>query len=220
MFNTNRGKFCLVVGLALVMVLVALPALAQAPKAVHRDSGIRNQSRGSVLIFSNLTGPNHHKYNPDVGYYVDGANFFNQVIAQGFTPSSSVTFADAYMPMAVYTFNGGIGGGTATVYLESDAGGQPGSILDGPLTPENGISKFPGNFVAFDCVTCPTLNAGTPYWIVGTVTDPTLELTWGLVRGITDISSGFAFNQVGSATGPWTVVPVGYSRAAYSAEGN
>ena len=177
---------------------------------------------GSTLVYTNLAGVNHHKYFHGSGYFVDGSNFFNQVLAHRFTPDSSVVFADAIIPMGVYASNGGgTTGPTASVYLESDAGGLPGSILDGPLTQLSGISSFNSgsNLVEFDCVSCPTLNAGTNYWIVAAETDPTFELTWDFSHS-SDISSGnFAFNQSGSVTSGWLIAD-GIVRGAFEVDGN
>ncbi|MBZ5600116.1 MAG: hypothetical protein LAN83_17555 [Acidobacteriia bacterium] len=218
-------RIAFVVALA---VLISTPLLAQrVPTGLHARGNMQFcAGKGSKLVYTNLTGPLHHKFNNTTGYFVDGSNFNNQVIAQGFTPTSTVTFADAYIPMAVYTLGGGDNNpGELNVYLESDAGGAPGSILEGPLTACNGISNFNngigGNFVEFNCTSCnTTLNAGTPYWIVAQEGTSTVELTWDEVRGITDVSSPFAFNQTGNPSGDWNVVPSGYSRSAYEVDGN
>lgn len=219
-------KMSFVVALA---VLIALPAFAQRVPAGIGASRNGHQicpGKGSKIVFTNLTGPLHHKYNNFTGYFVDGTNFFSQVLGGGFTPSSTVQFADAYMPMGVYTDLGGANfSGTTNVYLESDSGGVPsGVVLDGPLSQCMGISNFNdglgGNFVEFNCVTCPTLNAGTPYWLVAQQANAIVELTWDEVRGITDSSSPFVFNQTNNAFGDWLTVGVGYSRMAYQIDGN
>jgi hypothetical protein len=212
---------------ALVMAIAVVPTYAQqAPSAARgrvRDS-LRRCGSGVNIVFTNLAGPNHHKYNPFVGYFVDGSNFNNQVIAQGFTPSSTATFSDVIMPMGVFTDNGGQNNaGTINVYLESDAGGVPGSILEGPLARCQGISNFNdglgGNFVEFDCVSCTTaLQAGTMYWIVAQQTNANVELTWDIIRSLTDLTSPFAFNQTGNASGDWISVPTGYQRSAYTVD--
>src|SRR5262249_22932343 len=159
----------------LVLAMCALPLYAQrVPSGVNGANGriLKRCGTGTNIVFTNVTGPLHHKYNNTTGYFVDGSTFFNQVLGQGFTPSSSVTFSDVIMPMGVYTLGGGENNaGTINVYLESDAGGLPGSIIEGPLTRCQGISNFNdglgGNFVEFDCTSCTTvLNAGTMYWIV------------------------------------------------------
>jgi len=214
--------------MAFVLIASALPVFAQRVASVKATPNVKRdvlQRCGSAsgVVFSNFTGPNGHKYNNFIGYFVDGSNFDNQVLAQGFAPTSTVTFADVLMPMATYTVNGGENNpGTLNVYLESDAGGVPGSIIEGPLTRCQGIANFNdngGNIVEFDCTSCnSTLNAGTTYWIVAMEATPTVQLTWNEVRGITDDSSPFAFNQTGNATGDWISIPTGYSRAAYTVE--
>src|SRR5215475_5764542 len=113
----------------LVLIACALPVFAAqhaAPTAVrinnHRGDSLQRCGAASGIVFTNLTGPNAHKYNNTTGYFVDGANFFHQVLAHGFTPSSTVSFADVLIPMGVYTDGGGDNNaGTLNVYLESDA---------------------------------------------------------------------------------------------------
>jgi hypothetical protein len=211
----------------LFVALTALPLVAQrAPSAVRGrvNPVLQRCGTGVNIVFTNLTGPNHHKYNPTTGYFVDGSNFFNQVLGHGFTPTSTVTFSDVIIPMGVYTDGGGQNNaGTINVYLESDAGGVPGGIIEGPLTRCQGISNFNdgygGNFVEFDCVTCTTsLKAGTMYWIVAQQSNPNVQLTWDEVRGITDASSPFVFNQTGNPTGDWIPVGSGYPRGAYTVD--
>jgi hypothetical protein len=219
-------KISFVVALA---VVIALPLYAQhVPAGVNagRNGHTICPGKGSKIVFTNLTGPLHHKYNNTVGYFVDGTNFDSQVLGGGFTPSSSVAFADVYMPMGVYTDLGGANyAGTNNVYLESDAGGVPsGVVLDGPLSMCNGISNFNdglgGNFVEFNCVTCPTLNGGTQYWLVAQQGVAGVQETWDEVRGLTDTSSSFVFNQTNNPFGDFLVVPTGYSRMAYQIDGN
>jgi hypothetical protein len=214
--------------MAFVLVASALPVFAQRVAAVranpnHHSDVLQRCGSASGIVFSNFTGPNSHKYNNTTGYFVDGSNFFNQVLGFGFTPTSTVKFADVLMAMAVYTLDGGENNpGNLNVYLESDSGGAPGSLIEGPLSRCQGISNFNdngGNIVEFDCTSCnTTLTAGTPYWIVAQEATATSELTWDEVRGLTDASSPFAFNQTGNAFGDWLVVGTGYSRSAYTVE--
>jgi hypothetical protein len=217
----------------LAVVSVALPGFAQnmakgAPASITAKSSadLQTCSVGSKLVFTNLQGPNHRAYNTSTGYFVDGSSFDNQVLGQGFTPSSSVTFSDVLMPMGVYTNGGGQNNaGTINVYLMSDSGGVPGSIIEGPLTRCQGIANFNngrgGNMIEFDCVTCTsTLASGTQYWIVAQQTTADVQLTWDETRAQTDLESPFVFNQVGSLTGSWLVVSGGFSRAAYEVDGN
>jgi hypothetical protein len=215
-------KICVAVFTLMLGAALTLNAgqVARSPKAPY----VKNYDKGTTLIFTNLQGPNHHKYNPGSGYYVDSSSFNGQTLAQGFVPSSNVGFADAYMPMGVYTSNGGTGQGTGMcVTLNADNGGVPSDtvILDPPtgcLPQSNGIGLFPGNFVEFDCVSCPALSPGTLYWIVASDTNTANQFTWDFSRGLTDTSSPFAFKA--SNTGyVWTVIPTGYQRSAYEVDG-
>jgi hypothetical protein len=87
------------------------------------------------------------------------------------------------------------GGTTADVYLESNSGGNPGSILD-TLVEQSPISN---GIVTFDCSLCPTLSAATTYWIVTVGGNGTID--WFVNNtGVT----GAAANILGSASGPWS----------------
>jgi hypothetical protein len=109
------SKKLYVAGFALLLA-VSLPLSAGTiPKSVSKTNSDTNYNKGTTLIFTNLTGPNHHKYNPGSGYFVDGANFNLQLLGVSFIPGSTVGFADAYMPMGVYTLNGGTEIGRAHV---------------------------------------------------------------------------------------------------------
>src|SRR5689334_25011400 len=93
----------------------------------------QNSPRGRVntIVYTNFEGPNHHRYLKFEGTYVGGANFSDQVIGQSFTTTSPIQFADAILAMGVEASpGGGTGGPIASVYLESDAEGHPGVILD------------------------------------------------------------------------------------------
>lgn len=90
------------------------------------------------------------------------------------------------------------GGTTANVYLETDSGGNPGSIID--TLAETGPISSAGSIVTFDCVLCPVLSASTEYWIV--VTQGNGGNAWNL-NDIGDETT-FAFNETNSATGPWS----------------
>jgi hypothetical protein len=206
-----------VFAVAVTFLLVSMASAVTKPKTAKG----KVPPRGSIVLFTNFVGA-FPFWNGTTGYFVDGADFFNQVLATGFTPSSNVTFADAALPVGVYTANGGKQYGKVNVYLATDAGGVPGTIIDGPLTQEYFAQQFTngrgGGIIQFDCVACPSLSAGTPYWIIANQTQPTIEDTWDFAD--TDLSSPFAFNQVGSITGSWTSIPSGYSRPAWQVDGN
>jgi hypothetical protein len=114
----------------------------------------------------------------------------NQVVGEPFTTTTSIQFADAQLAMLS---NGQTGSGTtADVYLESNSGGSPGSILD-TLVEQSPISN---GIVTFDCSLCPTLSAATTYWIV---TAPGNGQTFWFVDNTGVIGAALS----GSDTGPW-----------------
>src|SRR2546423_904287 len=173
MFKINFSTLSYV--LVLLFAISALPADAQnkGPKAARSTDPALQQilpDKGSILVYTNFFGVNHHGWNHGIGYLVGAPQGSNQVIANSFTPgSSSVTFADTSLALGLYSSPGhGCCGPHPNIYLMSDSGGVPGTVLDGPLTQLWGIAKFSdgGDIVEFDCVTCPTLSPNTTYWIV------------------------------------------------------
>jgi len=215
--NCMLRKALLLAGLA---VLTTAVAYAQVPKGVQvrTDSDLH---LGKTVLFTNFTGTNHG-YDGSTGYFVDGANFTNQVLAQGFTPSQSATFSDVVMPVGIYTVNGGASKGRINVFLYNDAGGVPGTAIDGPLHAQSHLLDFSngrgGGLVAFSCFTCPALSAGTQYWVVAWEKAADVQLTWDFAN--TDVTSPFVFNQTGSLTGPWLAVSTGFARSAFQVDGN
>jgi len=207
----------------MVFAVVATFLLASMASAAGkpRTATAKVPPRGAITVFTNFVGA-FPFWDITTGYFIDGSNFFNQVLATGFTPSSSVTFADAALPIGVYTANGGKQYGHVNVYLATDAGGVPGTIIDGPLTQEYFAQQFTngrgGGIIQFDCVACPSLSAGTQYCIIGKQAQPTIEDTWDFADS--DFSSPFAFNQVGSITGSWISIASGYTRPAWQVDGN
>jgi MYXO-CTERM domain-containing protein len=102
------------------------------------------------------------------------------------------------------------------LYLESDGGGVPGSIL-ATLTESGVPGNFPPGFLStFTCNSCPTLNPGTQYWLVAQQSDPNSDQEWNFSYG--DVGGNFAFNQTGSATGPWSTETSTLS--AFQVDGN
>src|SRR5215469_249311 len=214
---SKRTVRTMVYAVAVTFILAGLASAATKPVKAPKA---KVPPRGSVVVYTNFVGA-FPFWDISSGYFVDGSNYFNQVLAYGFTPSSNVTFADTALAMGFYAGNGN-GAGRFNVYLAADAGGQPGAILDGPLTQQYWVQNFNngrgGGIVQLNCVACPSLTAGTPYWIIANQPLATAELTWDFAD--TDVSAPFAFNQVGSITGPWSIVSSGYIRSAFQVDGN
>ncbi len=132
------------------------------------------------------------------GYLVEGSNFSNQVIADPFSTSTTATFTNALLALGHYEGNNS----PMNVYIESDAGGMPGTIL-ATLTQQGSISEFPpGALVNFTGAGI-TLTAGTTYWLVAQQADPNSGDEWNY--SYNDQQGNIAFNQIGSATGPWNL---------------
>jgi hypothetical protein len=150
----------------------------------------------ATVLFSNL-GPNG-EFDHIGGWFVDGANFDNQVMAMSFTPSQTLNVTDAILAMS--NFAGG--NSPVNVFLETDNGGFPGSIL-GQMTQQGTIPPYSsgGGLVTFTCSSCPVVNVGTQYWIVAQETDPNTRQNW--MFNYLDATGPFAFDHNGSATGPW-----------------
>ncbi len=147
------------------------------------------------VLYSTL-GPND-EFDAANGYFVDGSNFFNQVIASPFTVSSAAMLDDAMLGLNNFAGSNS----PVNVFVESDAGGMPGIIL-ATLTQSGVIPPFNSETLTLFTPTGSLLLAPGTYWLVAQETDPATEQTWDFSFG--DTQNGIAFNQTGSATGPWT----------------
>ena len=155
-------------------------------------------SASADVLYTTL-GPSD-QYDGNSGYFVDGSNFFNQVMANPFTLATGATITDAVLAMGNYQG----GNSPVNVYLASDNGGLPGTIL-AQLTQQGTIqSWFNGNgggLVTFNCSGngCQ-LGAGN-YWVIALESDPNTEQVWDFAYQ--DSANNIAFNQQGSQNGPW-----------------
>lgn len=152
-----------------------------------------NAMAGSSL-YSTL-GPGG-QYDNTGGYTVDGSNYFNQVIANPFTLGAGGFVSDAVL--ALENIQGG--NNPLNVYIESNSGGVPGHII-AQLTQVGTISGS-GGLVPFTCsgLAC-SLGPGS-YWLVAVEPDPNTQQGWFLSYG--DQLGTVAYNEAGSATGPWS----------------
>ncbi|MEO8727229.1 MAG: PEP-CTERM sorting domain-containing protein, partial [Acidobacteriaceae bacterium] len=135
------------------------------------------------------------------GYFVDGSNFFNQVIASPFMVSSTATLTGAQLGI------GNFAGSNSPInlFVETGSGGS-GGVPDGnilaTLTQVGTIPPFGSmSLTQFTCSGCLTLTTGTQYWLVAMEADPTTEQAWNFAFG--DAQNNIAFDQNGSATGPF-----------------
>lgn len=136
-----------------------------------------------------------------------------EVDAFSFAPSETATLTGADLALTALS-------GSATplnVYIESNSGGAPGTILD-TLTQTGSYSAYPTTAVVnFTCSgICSTLDAGTTYWIVGQQTDAANQTGW--LYSLADTGTWF-YNEVNSATGPWTTATAGNNFSAFDVTG-
>jgi hypothetical protein len=207
--------------LFVIAVVVLSISIASAQKQHVKAVKGHPSTHGSVTLFTNFVGA-YPFWDITTGYFVDGIDFYDQVLAGGFTASSNSTFADVAVAGANYRDLGGKAYGRMNVYLATDAGGVPGTIIDGPLSQQYFLQNFDdgrgGGIVQFNCVTCPSLSSGQTYWVIAQQNQATVQDTWDFA--LSDVSSLFAFNQTGSINGPWTSIGSGYARMAWQADGN
>ncbi len=93
-------------------------------------------SAGATDVLYTTLGPNG-EYDTASGYFVDGSNYFNQVLAMPFTPSQSENLSDAVLALGNYAGSNS----PVNLYLESDNGGVPGSV-SGYADPAGNDSTF------------------------------------------------------------------------------
>lgn len=143
------------------------------------------------------------------GSYDTGRAFItssSHAIGASFEANTDVQFLDAQLALS------SAGGSTTQVFLESDNGGQPGSILDTLLaqSPVGGSSSI----VTFTCTVCPTLSAGTTYWIVSTFVDG--QILWSFNN--TGVNGTAVNNDGASPNGPWNLFSA-LPRPAFAVDG-
>jgi hypothetical protein len=148
-------------------------------------------SARATSLYSTL-GPSG-QFDTGAGYVVDG----NQVIASPFSVSTTATLTNALLGL------GNLGGNNnpISLYVESNAGGVPGAILT-TLTQVGVLPPFGTNSLTMFTSGGYTLTSGTMYWLVAVETDPGTEQGWNFAYN--DPTNNLAFNELGSATGPWT----------------
>ena len=152
-----------------------------------------NAMAGSSL-YSTL-GPGG-QYDNSGGVLVEGSNFSNEVIANPFTLNSGGFVSNALLALANVQGNNS----PLNVYIESNNGGMPGSII-AQLTQSGTITSL-GGLVNFTCSgNACGLTPGS-YWLVAVESDPNSSQGWFFSNG--DQQGNIAYNLNGSATGPWS----------------
>jgi len=151
------------------------------------------------ILYTTL-GPGS-SYDGSNGIFVDGSNYNNVVAANPFTLGAGATVADAVLALGNYQGNNN----PVTLYIESDNGGVPGSII-ATLSQAGTILPFGngsgGGLVTFNCSGAQCALGAGSYWLVAWEKDPNTQQVWDFTYQ--DQQGNFAFNQLGSPTGPWT----------------
>ena len=154
----------------------------------------------------------------DVAGTASASGAAGQVVAEQFTPSVSASFSDALLPLGLVS-----GTNQVSVYLETNASGLPGTILEQINVTGLPTVTFPpggGSVFTAASVLHPTLTAGTPYWLVAVALNADTFAVWDLnSTGDTINGSNAALNDLASATGPWTLATAGQVRNAFEIDG-
>ena len=139
-------------------------------------------------------------YDGTNGYFVDGSNYYNTVTANMFTLGAAGTVSDAVLALGNFLGNNS----PVTLYIESNNGGVPGSIIatlsqNGAILPwGNGNG---GGLVTFNCSGAQCALAAGSYWLVAWEQDPNTQHIWDFAYQ--DNQGNVAYNGSGSPTGPW-----------------
>jgi hypothetical protein len=203
--ETNLRRKVMKLRVGTVIIACACLAVSGFAASTATPAGVSNHNphrlpptpRGSDPLLYSTLGPNG-EYDNANGYFVDGANFDNQVLASPFTVSQTATLTNATLALGNFAGNNS----PINLFVETNAGGVPGSII-GSLTQQGTIASFfgGGSLVNFTCTVCPTLDSGVGYWLVAQEADPNSQQVW--MFAFNDAVNNIAFNQLGSATGPW-----------------
>jgi|ERR1017187_258893 hypothetical protein len=151
-----------------------------------------------VILYTTL-GPNG-EYDGYSGYPIGGSGPNNQVIANPFTFSAGATVGDVVLAL------GNLAGpnNPVDVYIESDNGGLPGSII-ASLTQVGTIPPWfnghGGGLVTFDCTGAQCALPAGSYWLVAFEPDWNTAQVWAWAYQ--DQMNNMASNEIGSPTGPW-----------------
>jgi hypothetical protein len=181
-------------------------------KSVHQKSGgfvmailmgamicSVSASAGSVLYTT--LGPNG-EYDGTQDYLIGGRGPVQEVVANEFTLNAGATVGDAVLALGYFL---GLDP-PMDVYIESNNGGLPGSIIAsltqvGTIPPWFGTG---GGLVTFNCsgAQC-TLGAGS-YWLVAFQPDSNSQDLWAFAYQDQPNNMAYKrYNLIGSGIGPW-----------------
>jgi len=139
-------------------------------------------------------------YDGTNGSFVDGSNYYSSVVADSFTLGAGATVTDAMLALGNYLGSNN----PVSLYIESNNGGVPGSIIVQlsqvgtilPWTNGNG-----GGLVTFNCSGAACALGAGAYWLVAVEPDSRTQQVWDFAYQDQQING--AVNHIGSPTGPW-----------------
>ena len=131
-------------------------------------------------------------------------------IGAQFQPSTTALFQDAILALGT----GGAPTGTVSVYLYTDAGNLPGTLIE-QLTGVS-VTNIPAALTAYSTLH-PLLFAGTSYWLV--VADPSGYRWYESATGVDNTSTNFVLNATFPSNTSWTNVFGGDKAPAYEIDG-
>jgi hypothetical protein len=136
------------------------------------------------------------------------------VQAVQFEPMVQSVFADAKLALGIYS-----GTNLLSVYLETDAGGKPGFIIE--KIDVTGLQPvFPGGVITATSLIRPFLVAGVKYWLVSATSAADTCAGWQWSLGDAATGTNFAHNLLStSPTGPFTFQSAGLMRPAFEVDG-
>jgi hypothetical protein len=117
------------------------------------------------VVFSNVTGTGTVTAGASVcGPTSNACRFSDTFVGEEFTPVANYTMVDAQ----AFIFANGLGDNqTFDVFLYSNTGGVPGSVIEQIGFGLAATTPFPGSLITANTINTPiTLTSGTPYWLV------------------------------------------------------
>lgn len=167
-----------------------------------------------AVVYSNFGPDLAFDQDPAHGWTINGflgPNIGQQAIAQQFTPTQDARFASAQVALGLFS-----GPGSVRVFLQADAAGLPGAVIE--AIPVSGLGSAPAVYTA-SSVMHPLLQQGTAYWLSVAAGADGVVAGWSW-NSIGDISlTTFAGTQGGGPAGPWAFNPTPSVRSAFQING-
>jgi hypothetical protein len=164
------------------------------------------------VIFSNLGSGGSFDTTLHQSYAVGLVSGFEQVLAVAFSASENASLAGVQLALVQ-----DVGSFPVDVFIESDSGGTPGSILATLTQVGSFTSTTTPALVDFTCSACLGLVSGTNYFVVAQQSNQsTDESAWQ--ENSTSDTGTITYNLIGSSTGPWSATG-GLALPAFEVDG-